>query len=483
MNEKRSKTLSLFLLFFFIILTKLSLSVLLPIQGTADSIIYYTVASNITNNKCVSRSEVNTKECAPDWGGNQLFGYPLFLGLSGADSKSSLINAVLIQNLLLSLSIIYFLVIVSNRFKLNKRYTTLLGVTLTLSPLQLGWANSILTEALALSIIFLFLAETTIAIFDKKIKVIRWGVLLLFAFFVRYEFAVLCIAVPLLCFYSYNSKTALLKTVSIGLIVLLPTAIWVARSVSLGLPVPPKLAMVEPHLKYTEGFDRWFRSWSVKASDNPSVFWKVLRAQYSQVSIDDYAFNSEEQKKQVLKLFEVLIDYEGESIPDYIDKDFYIIGTENIENRSFAFYVLNPLTRLKNMFLDFSYDHRLPIRMTTKEEQAFNMRIKNASTIPDFMSIATVYPKKVIFITLIAVYKLAIYLFFAFLIFKVIKIEKKESYFIYCSLIIITSHLFFILAFTRSTEVRYSTLSILIIELCSLILLCQYLSRKQNVCS
>src|SRR5471030_1939667 len=125
---------------------------------TPDSSTYLTVAENIWSNLCVSRSDPASAACKPHWGGNQLPGYPAFIALAWRIGGKSLSAILVGQSIAASLAI-GWLVHAVLAFTRRRDMAFAAGLVLALSPLEIGYARALLTEALAMATTIWVLAE------------------------------------------------------------------------------------------------------------------------------------------------------------------------------------------------------------------------------------------------------------------------------------------------------------------------------------
>lgn len=461
----------LYLLFISVLLIKLMFFYLLPVNLTPDSDTYLNVSENISLNHCVSRSVPASKECKADWGGNQLLGYPFFLSVTGTVDKHTVHNAIFVQYLLLALAICYLSYRLIYKMNINFKIVFIIAITLSFSPLQVGWSRAILTESLAIPFIIITVAEIICSLKDQKINVLRWSVLLICALFVRYDLIILCLVIPILASLIYPIKVAVNKTIIIGLIVLLPLTLWIIRGVVNDLSFPPKLSMAERHLEYPRGFDKWFKTWADDSTDNPNVYWKVLGAQYTQLKIPERAFDNMSEKKHIETLIENLQQLNGRSIPNNIDNEFYNVAEMRINRDILRYWVVLPLKRLKAMLFDLKYSNNLPIILGSKEGLELNEKVNNISNIEDVLLIIKEYPENTILRGVMVVYKLCLFMVFLIIIFYFQKQHEVGKKLFVTGLSISLSSVIFILLFARSTETRYLVVSLVNLEIILLIMI------------
>lgn len=457
-------------LFFLVLTIKICFYNFLPQHTTPDSITYLNVAKNISQNHCVSISNPELGHCVPDWGGNQLLGYPLYLSLFNTDTNN-FSPAILSQYILISFSIFYLCHTIYKYILPRKKLIIFIGIVLSLSPIQIGWSRSILTEAIVIPLLYIFFSEVVKSVKNKDISVVNWSSLLVVALFVRYELAFLCVAVPIICVHIYPWRVAVKKTITIAFFVSLPLVIWITRSYSMGLTFPPELKTAQSSITYPTGTALWFKTWANSSRDNPTFIWKVLGGKYSEISLSDKAFYNNEEKKQIITLVNILKKSDDKSIPYDIDNKFMSIAHERIERDPLQFWFKLPLTRIISMFTDVLYSNNLPIILSQKDGIELMDRVASINSISSIFSIIYDYPENTAVRAFLCSYKIMIYIVFMYTLFLIKAISKENRIYIYISMLISISSLLFTATFGISTETRYLLMTMLSMELSMVIIL------------
>ena len=314
------------------------------------------VALNIVQNGCVSLSEPTTGACEPDWGGNQLPGYPAFIALVWAVSGASPL-AVRVGQALVVVGAGLWLVHAVARYTGSWRAAFFVGLVMALSPLQVAWPRLALTETLALATTMWVLAELMLSLAENRMRVWTTGFALTAAVFVRYDGVLLCLPVAFCAFVIHGPKRALLRGGAIALIVALPVLAWVARSADAGLgyvPRIPSLASLAP-----VGFVSWTRTWSTHEYDLATVAWPMLRHRYTDIRIDGRAFDNDEEAAQIATLLDELARFDGEPFPQHVDGAFAALAAERRTRDPVRHWLWNPLRRAANMWFKPVLEFRL----------------------------------------------------------------------------------------------------------------------------
>ena len=325
------------------------------------------VALNIVQNGCVSLSEPTTGACEPDWGGNQLPGYPAFIALVWAVSGASPL-AVRVGQALVVVGAGLWLVHAVARYTGSWRAAFFVGLVMALSPLQVAWPRLALTETLALATTMWVLAELMLSLAENRMRVWTTGFALTAAVFVRYDGVLLCLPVAFCAFVIHGPKRALLRGGAIALIVALPVLAWVARSADAGLgyvPRIPSLASLAP-----VGFVSWTRTWSTHEYDLATVAWPMLRHRYTDIRIDGRAFDNDEEAAQIATLLDELARFDGEPFPQHVDGAFAALAAERRTRDPVRHWLWNPLRRAANMWFNpySSFGWPLDVPGTLREE-------------------------------------------------------------------------------------------------------------------
>jgi len=348
---------------------------------------------------------------------------------------------------------------------------------LSISPFQIGWSRTILTESLVIPLTIFLFSEIIKALSQKKIDILPWSLILIFAIFTRYDMIVFCLAVPLVAFSIYSPKIAIQKTVLIGILVCLPLSVWVARSLSYDLRFPPNPATAINSVGYPSGIIAWSKTWSDSSIDNPTFIWKMNGAQYSLIHLSDKMYNNKEEKELIIKNFNNLKEFDGYTVPKHIDNMFAKLANKRIMNDPVNYWIYLPIKRVMAMISDLPYSNNLPIILGANESIKIQNRLSKAEKISDFFEIVIDYPNNTLTRVVLASYKIIIFSLFLYLFVTIKKSGIIESNLIKSSTVLSLASLLFIVIFGNSTETRYLLTPLVCMELTIMVI---FLEKQNN---
>lgn len=131
----------------------------------------------------------------------------------------------------------------------------------------------------------------------------------------------------------------------------LPLAPWTVRNwrtFHVVQPLAPRSA-TDPGELVPQGFQRWFRSWSIEFASTEDVYWNYDGAEIDIGDVPSRAFDSEEQYERTNEL---LNDYnQTQDATAAIDARFEKIAEQRIEDDPVRYYLALPVARLLDMTL------------------------------------------------------------------------------------------------------------------------------------
>ncbi len=131
----------------------------------------------------------------------------------------------------------------------------------------------------------------------------------------------------------------------------LPLAPWTVRNwqtFHVVQPLAPRSA-TDPGELVPQGFQRWFRSWSIDFASTEDVYWNYDGAEIDIGDVPSRAFDSEEQYERTNAL---LNDYnQTQDATAAIDARFEQIAEQRIEDDPVRYYLALPVARLLDMTL------------------------------------------------------------------------------------------------------------------------------------
>jgi hypothetical protein len=425
-----------------------------PSEG-GDWDIYSTVAENILNGCGVSLSSPGSGECIPHFGGNQLPGYPAFVALIWEIFDHRNMPIRLIQTLIYTASLLW-LVRSVYVYTQSIKVALLVGVTIALSPLQIAWPRFTQTETLALSMTMLVISELLYSLAHNKLRIFSLSVVLSLAIFIRLDSVLLTIPIAVVGFIIYKPYEALRRGLLLLLLISIPISIWTVRNVYVDLPsLFPQTMTLPKGAHQPTGYLKWGWTWITEEYQRPGWGWGVNRFNYDAISIDDKAYDSNEERYRVELLLEELEKYTGEPFPKDIDDKFLEIATERLNNYKFRTLVVYPLKRSialwTNPFSSYAWPNELP---SVVSHQA-RLQVKRGDGIANLI---LEYPFIAITKGITGGYKILLQILFILILVLVIsrKIQnKKIRNMLWISGSIVFSRTIFF-AITNNIETRYS---------------------------
>jgi hypothetical protein len=319
---------------------------------TPDSVTYLTVAQNIRENGCVSLSPPSTAECKPDWGGNQLPGYPLLLAIGGGSIHGRNFGGLAAQNLLVSFSIAFF-VFALVQWNMRTSAVVASGLVLALSPLTLLWSRWVLTESLALASYLCVIAELIRCETRGRLRVFPIATLLGISLFVRYDTLLLALPVLVVAVHLHGPVRGMLRAGIATCAALVPLGIWVVRCVSVGLPALPSAISMAPS-ELPKGTIEFYQSWALTQSDLRDFLWPVLDGNYRQMRVRLDQFDDDD-RQSIEKLMQQLAQQEHAPISRDVDDQLHVIAARWKRNHRFATYLSIPALRSYNLWRQRDY--------------------------------------------------------------------------------------------------------------------------------
>lgn len=355
-----------FLLVFLVaVVPRVLLGFFAPYDGLDWPIVYRIVADNIYLNHCVSQSPPLSAVCAPHWGGNQLPGFPAFVAVAWWLSEKSNLAVLIGQSILTGAAICWLMYAIKELTK-SQRIALAIGLVTALSPVCLGWARSLNTEALAIAATIWVLAELLLSVAHKRLRIWSLGIALACAAFIRFDNILLCFLVVVCAFAIHRPAEALRRGIAVAIVFAIPLLIWTARSVAMGLPLIPSVnvaASMNPDgsVLFPVGAKKYYLSWLADATDQRTFSMPVYNGNYHEMRIPDKVFDSELERSRVNALLAKLSKLRDKPMPKEIDDEFGAIAAERYARNPLRQIIWLPLSRLGTMWINPFYSWGLPI--------------------------------------------------------------------------------------------------------------------------
>jgi hypothetical protein len=144
-------------------------------------------------------------------------------------------------------------------------------------------------------------------------------------------------------------KTRLKPALAVGILAILPFALWTARNAStfhVFEPLAPRYATdpgEDPHL----GFQHWVKTWCLDFTCTYEIYWNVPDDQIDLASLPSWAWDSEAQRRQTAQLFS---DYNRDpQLTPALDARFQQLADTRAHDHPIFVHMLLPLARLGDM--------------------------------------------------------------------------------------------------------------------------------------
>jgi hypothetical protein len=417
------------LIFVVAVVPRLALVLSTEPFDTPDSSTYVTVAENIQQNFCVSRSDPASGACKPHWGGNQLPGYPAFIALAWAIGGNSLVAIVVLQAVAASLAIgfLAYAVLVYTR---RRDMALAAGCLLALSPLEIGYARALLTEALAMTTTIWVLGELILSLAARRLRVPSLGIALIAAIFIRLDGVLLCLLAAGVGFYLHPPGLALRRGALLAAIVIAPLAAWTIRSVAEGLPPFPTVAAAEHDWSVPKGIHRWATSWIETTEQAAEFIYPINKAAYSSARVPRDARIAPAERKRAEALLGMLSLHDDEPVPASIDDAFATLAAERRAAAPVETYLRLPLQRALFLWSDPYPSFGWPIGFRTHESLEIARTIDSGG-IAGLLAMALRYPVQSIGKLIIDGYRLVLLAIFVLLAIR----SRHESFRFLCPII------------------------------------------------
>ena len=364
------KKFSFFLLFFLFI--RLILIFFYPADHELK---YEVVADNILSGCGVSFSLQGSNECIPAFGPNGP-GYPFFL----ASLRLFFDNDYFIRIFQI---VVYFISVLFVKkaiyqFTKSKNISNITFIALSISPLTLGWSRFILPETIIISLTLFFLGFVIKSLIQKKNYILEFSLILILMTFIRVDSIFFIFPVIYLIFTLNKFNIGIKKLVIFLLVFSIPWSIWTYRNISSGAEFIPNIHESYETMtkkKFPHGYHKWVYSWAenqydlAKATIPTNVNHNLefsSQFKYEKIIIDNDIYFNKKEEKDTVKLLENLKLFSGTPFPLNIDNQFEELTNIRKEQNKIFIYIILPLKRSINLWLNPYYSYGWPIQLTKK---------------------------------------------------------------------------------------------------------------------
>jgi len=411
------------LVLLFTLITRLVFIIYFP-TGGGDWIIYSTVAENILSGCGVSLSSIGSGECEPHFGGNQGPGYPVFVFLSWLIGGHEDVYIRVFQ-LFFYISSLLYLVRAIKIYTSSRKVALWVGIILALSPLGVAWPRYLQTETLVISGTLWVFSELLLSLHQKKFRTIPIAISLIFTTFIRLDAVLLVAPVVTTLFIIHRPVDAFKKGLLMAIVFSLPWSAWLTRNYVVGMDsiLPSQMALPQ-NAKAPDGYLKWCKTWTTLEYQRPGSQWPITRFVYDKIVIDNNIYATNEEKIKVKKLIEDLKKYTGKPFPRDIDNEFLIIANERINNNLVDYYLIKPIHRIWSLWTNIYGSYGWPTELPGYVSHQERLEVSRGNILQK-VSFALKYPIVASGKIIVNLWKIALYLLFIMVLFKVVNTHKK----------------------------------------------------------
>jgi hypothetical protein len=359
----RSSALAITLVALFVaaLIPRLWLAVEFP-SSIGDGETYNLVADNIRLNGCVSLSPIEGATCAPHAGGNQPPGYPIVIAATHYLFGRSDRSVGIAQAALTAVTIVYA------TWRLATLTSTpaaiLTGIMLALSFVSIAWARLVFTESLTIILSIIVLVESLRLRARPGVLAALWlGICLAAATFLRYDGLLLAAPVGVLLLWARPLSVSLPQVVVIGMITIMPLAIWGARNVANGLAAVSVEYVPKNEWPAPNGYIAWVSTWVVNQFDYPNVMFPVASGSYLAITIPDAAYAGFNDRMAVEQALVELQFHDGRPFPATLDARFAALAEARLNQVSLARHMNLYVQRAIHMWATPFFSSGWPVRV------------------------------------------------------------------------------------------------------------------------
>ena len=282
-------------------------------------------------------SNPDTDACVPHFGGNGLPGYPAFIAaiwsLVGPSKPAVLWSQATIAALAVPRLAYAVGQLTQSRFA-----ALAAGMVVALSPWEVLWVRTGLSETLSIGAVTWLLAELVLSVHQRRLRTGWVAVAFTAGLFLRLDFIVYLPAVALTALYVHGIRQGILRCAVLACLIAMPLAAWTARNLAVGLRelLPPASGWMLPNGSTGPlGYLAWVASWATTEEQRANAMF-FLRYRYERIKIDPTAYRGPEQEREIGALLQDLHGISGQPFPARIDAAFAGLAEENLAAIGFA---------------------------------------------------------------------------------------------------------------------------------------------------
>jgi len=454
---------------------RLPLAVLAPLVSP-DGETSLRVASNILVNACISLSDPSTADCVPNWGGNHLPGYPMFIAgiwLLFGQSTLAVTAAQTVLVVLAGLRLAY----AAHRLLGSNVAMLFVGLVVAASPIQIAWCRFILPDTLFLAAALWLFGELLLSYHHARVRTLPMAFAIMLGALVRFDGILLAIPAIVCAFQLHVWPLALKKITVAALIVATPITAFVARNVAHDLPLIPQTGMHDGSPP-PSGYLAWGNTWIETIYDGGAMFYPVAQYRYDAIEIPSKAYASSAEEREVAHLLAQLRQHAGQPFPGNVDQAFADLATQKRAADPLRYYGSLPLKRVGvfwlQPFASFGWPLELAAWLTTQELDRFR-----TGTLKERVQVLLHHPLLVVGKILVFVYRLALVTAFAGTVSWLIWRSDRTMLRILPAFLAYALLRTVLLAYQTSIDPRYTVTSMAAVEVFLAVALCHLWMMRQ----
>jgi hypothetical protein len=176
--------------------------------------------------------------------------------------------------------------------------------------------------------------------------------------------------------------------------------------------------------KAPDGYLKWCKTWTTLEYQRPGSQWPITRFVYDNISIDHGIYATKGEKIKVEKLIKDLKKYTGKPFPRDIDNEFLIIANERINNNLVDYYLIKPIHRIWSLWTNIYGSYGWPTELPGYVSHQERLEVSRGNILQK-VSFALKYPIVASGKIIVNLWKIALYLLFIMVLFKVVNTHKK----------------------------------------------------------
>jgi len=285
----------------------------------------------------------------------RLPGYPAFLAITFLIGGENNFRTAMLLQLVFDLMTCFLVADIARR-TISEHAARAAFLLSALCPFLMNYVAAPLTECLEIFCIAAAIDSALAALDTHRLRLWAWcGMASAGAILLRPDGGLILVGIGLPLMWvawreNARRREMLSATALLCAVALAPLVPWTARNWRVFHVFQPLVTThaSDPHEFVALGWERWFKSWLIDYANVEDVGFQVSGAPIDPENIPDRAYNSPEQREQVLALVE---QYNSRKLmtPE-LDRQFAALAAENVRMHPVRYYFLLPAARTLDMW-------------------------------------------------------------------------------------------------------------------------------------